>query len=99
MMLAFLMPKRLPTRLSGFEGSIDDSLITAPTNESSSAKSGSGLSSFSFIIPHFTLVFVMEAKLSKLFTNSPNIHSIVLDVQQWLTVFYNICFAAIYLRY
>src|SRR5215208_5993306 len=29
-MLAFLMPKRLPTRLSGFEGSSDDSLITAP---------------------------------------------------------------------
>ena len=51
MMLAFLMPNRLPTRLSGFKGSSEDSLITAPTNESSSAKSGSGLSSFSYDTP------------------------------------------------
>ena len=38
MMLAFLMPKRLPTRLSGVEGSSDDSLITAPTKESRQRK-------------------------------------------------------------
>jgi hypothetical protein len=74
------MPNRFPTRLSGFEGSSDDSLTTAPTKESSSAKSGSGLSSFSFILPHFTLVFVIEAKLSKLLTNSPNIDSIVTPI-------------------
>jgi len=76
-MLAFLIPNLLPTRLSSLEGSSDDSRTTAPTKESSYAKSGSDLPSFSFGTPHFTLFFVADARLSNLFTKSPKTDSIV----------------------